>query len=68
MFTSKEWKLMDRAKRHAANIEAVAGERISMLSIYGKDGFVYFTLLATGRRMACKMNAAGKVARVFPQV
>jgi hypothetical protein len=68
MFTSKDLKQTQRAKLHIARIEAAAGERISSGSVYAKDGFIYFTLLASSRRMACKMNACGKVARVFPQV
>lgn len=67
MFTSKDLKLAERAKRNLASIEASAGERVSPY-LYAKDGFVYFTLLASSRRMACRMNAAGKVSRVFPQV
>ena len=67
MFTSKDFKLVERAKRNIESIEAAAGERVSS-HLWAKDGFVYFTLLASCRRMACKMNAAGKVSRVFPQV
>ena len=66
MNTAKDYRLHKLAARNMASIEAVAGERISSF-IWVSEGFVYFTLLASGRRMGCKMNAAGKVARIFPQ-
>ena len=69
-YTFKEDADLRKLRRILSDLpsfEQQVGMRVSGMSIYCADGFVYFTCLTNMRRFGCKMNGS-RVVRVFPQV